>query len=545
MPQPLVQSIPHPPATDPIPPDDARLQRLEKLFGIRFSVVDVQDFSVLHAADDIPPGDWEVRAMICREVANRRQAAVIDEVGPLLVLAIPILDEKTVRFVAVAGFVTTESYGGDQQETTDTGRDDRNCWLQRQPRWPEPSLLATANLFVEREALAQRAVMLEAHVDGLSENLSHTYEEISLLHRIAGHLKISDGVTEVAHVAVDWLQDVLATEAVVAYFEPQDSADQTSSSLVARSGMLVKGRCPLNEQTMRQLIAEIGLEAVPSVKVLNHPVTKQDRWPFPEISELVIVPLRAGDQCLGYLAAVNHSDGRDFGTVEASLLNSVATMLAIHYGNTELFQAQINLFSGMVQSLVSAIDAKDPYTCGHSDRVARVSRRLAQHLGCDEEMLNTIYLSGLLHDIGKIGIDDNVLRKPGKLTEEEFEHIKQHPELGYNILKDIRQIKDALPGVLYHHESWDGSGYPMGLAGHEIPFLARILAVADAFDAMSSDRSYRKGMPDEELDQILRDGAGQQWDADVVKAFFEIRDEIREIANREREHIQLDALAWS
>jgi HD-GYP domain-containing protein (c-di-GMP phosphodiesterase class II) len=166
-------------------------------------------------------------------------------------------------------------------------------------------------------------------------------------------------------------------------------------------------------------------------------------------------------------------------------------------------------------------------------------------LGCDVDILNTIYLSGLLHDIGKIGIDDTVLRKPGKLTHEEYEHIKKHPELGYNILKDIRQIKDALPAVLYHHEAWDGGGYPDGLAGEDIPFLARILAVADAFDAMGSDRSYRKGMSDDRVDQILREGAGQQWDTRVVEAFFAIRDEMREIVNRQREQIRLDSLSWS
>ncbi|MDH3719260.1 MAG: HD-GYP domain-containing protein [Planctomycetota bacterium] len=549
MSQSLIQSIPTPPEAGPIQADDARLLRLEELFGVQLSVVDVECCVIARAADDIPPGDWQARSMLCREVANREQAAVIDQVGPLLVLAIPLLEEKQIRYVAVAGFVTVESYSDDQRahmaQTLVADQEDLNRWLERQTPWPEQSLLAAANLFVEREAIVQRAAVLEDHVDGLSENLSHTYEEISLLHRIAGHLKISDGVTEVAHLAVDWLHDILSAEAVVAYFEPRDSVNDDSASEVTRCGMLVEGRCPISERNMQKLIAEIGITSLPSAKVLNHAVTKQESWRFPEISELVIVPLRTSDRCLGYLAALNHSNGRDFGTVEASLLNSVATMLAIHYGNIELFQAQINLFSGMVQSLVSAIDAKDPYTCGHSDRVARVARRLAEKLGCDDEMLNTIYLSGLLHDIGKIGIDDNVLRKPGKLTAEEYDHIKKHPELGFNILKNIRQIKDALPGVLYHHESWDGGGYPDGLAGEDIPLLARILAVADAFDAMGSDRSYRKGMPDEQLDQILRQGAGQQWDAEVVEAFFEVRDEMREIANRERERIQLDSLSWS
>ena len=138
-----------------------------------------------------------------------------------------------------------------------------------------------------------------------------------------------------------------------------------------------------------------------------------------------------------------------------------------------------------MRALTSAIDAKDPYTCGHSDRVARIAVRLAKELGCDAEMLHTLYMAGLLHDIGKIGIDDAVLRKPGKLTEAEFEHIKQHPELGYRILADIKQLADVLPAVLHHHEQWDGKGYPFKLAGDQIPLIARIVAVADAYDAMT------------------------------------------------------------
>ena len=143
--------------------------------------------------------------------------------------------------------------------------------------------------------------------------------------------------------------------------------------------------------------------------------------------------------------------------------------------------------------------------------------------------MENIYLSGLLHDIGKIGIDDQVLRKPGRLTESEYEHIKMHAEIGYRILKDLKQLDQVLPVVRHHHEAWNGTGYPFGLQGEEIPLVARIVAVADAFDAMSSDRPYRKGMADDKLDEIFRSGAGRQWDADIVDAFFAVRDEIRQI----------------
>jgi HD-GYP domain-containing protein (c-di-GMP phosphodiesterase class II) len=138
-----------------------------------------------------------------------------------------------------------------------------------------------------------------------------------------------------------------------------------------------------------------------------------------------------------------------------------------------------------------------------------------------------------------------VLRKPGKLTDAEFEHIKQHPELGYRILADIKQLSDVLPAVLHHHEQWDGGGYPFKLSGDATPLIARIVAVADAFDAMSSDRPYRKGLPFERVDQIFKEGAGRQWDPNVINAYFAAHDDIMLICQNERANLTLDVLQWS
>src|SRR5262249_18047695 len=149
-----------------------------------------------------------------------------------------------------------------------------------------------------------------------------------------------------------------------------------------------------------------------------------------------------------------------------------------------------DLLVGLARSLTTAIDAKDNYTYGHSERVARTAVELGRELGLGRDDLGDIYLAGLLHDVGKIGIRDTVLHKPGPLTPEEREHIQQHVTIGYSILADLRQIHNILPGVLYHHERYDGTGYPDGLAGENIPLLARILAVADGYDAMSHPRPY-------------------------------------------------------
>ena len=240
-----------------------------------------------------------------------------------------------------------------------------------------------------------------------------------------------------------------------------------------------------------------------------------------------------GTNLFGWMAVFNHLTDAEFGTVEANLMNTVAAILGIHSGNVELYRQQSELLAGFVRAFTSAIDAKDPYTCGHSDRVARIAVRLAKELGCDEQMLNTLYLSGMLHDIGKIGINDDVLHKPGKLSVEEYQHIKTHVDIGYRILRDLSNLKDVMPVVLHHHESWDGGGYPDNLEAEQIPLAARIVAVADSYDAMSSDRPYREGMSEEKIEQILRNGAGKQWDPEVIDAFFRVHEDIRKITQNQ------------
>ena len=148
------------------------------------------------------------------------------------------------------------------------------------------------------------------------------------------------------------------------------------------------------------------------------------------------------------------------------------------------------------------------------------SVRIGRELGLEEKICERLYLTGLLHDVGKIGVADSVLRKSGKLTAEEFEQIKQHPDKGWAILCDLEQLRYVLPGVLSHHERFDGKGYPDGLSGESIPLDGRILAVCDAYDAMTSDRPYRAGISQEMTEEEFRNGSGSQWDPRMVQAFF-------------------------
>lgn len=176
----------------------------------------------------------------------------------------------------------------------------------------------------------------------------------------------------------------------------------------------------------------------------------------------------------------------------------------------------------MLSMLTSAIEARDPYTQGHSARVTALAEEVARRLGWSPEQLATLRIGGPLHDIGKLAISDEVLRKEGELEPEELDQIRQHPTIGARILLRMAALREAIPYVLYHHERWDGSGYPSGKAGEEIPVEARVLAVADAFDAMTSDRPYRRALSREEALAEVERCAGTQFDPKIACAFLEV-----------------------
>jgi hypothetical protein len=269
-----------------------------------------------------------------------------------------------------------------------------------------------------------------------------------------------------------------------------------------------------------------------------------ERWSgrFPRIANLLAFPLTDKQQT-GWLIALNKRDARTppagagpagapFRRADAAVLMPLAALFELQVRGSRRYQELRELLVALTRSLTAALDAKDSYTYGHSERVARIAVELGRELGLQEDELSDIYLAGLLHDIGKIGIPDTVLLKAGSLTAEEFEQIKQHVTIGYNILSDLRPLRNLLPGVLYHHERWDGQGYPEGLAGEGIPLVARILAVADAFDAMNTKRPYRDAIPFEKVEETLEKGAGSQWDRRVIEAFMRCRGRVHLICQR-------------
>jgi HD-GYP domain-containing protein (c-di-GMP phosphodiesterase class II) len=209
------------------------------------------------------------------------------------------------------------------------------------------------------------------------------------------------------------------------------------------------------------------------------------------------------------------------------------------------------LFLGTVKALAAAIDGKDPYTRGHSERVSRFSVATAQGLGLSEDETEKVRVSALLHDVGKIGIDDGILKKPAALTDEEYEIMKTHPQKGYKIMSQIPAIRDFLPGMYMHHEMINGKGYPQGLKGDEIPMQALIVSVADTFDAMTTDRPYARAMDLEAALTRLKSFVGSRYDGRVVAAFVaaceagKIRPGVTRVARQQSRYRQVQPLPSS
>lgn len=204
----------------------------------------------------------------------------------------------------------------------------------------------------------------------------------------------------------------------------------------------------------------------------------------------------------------------------AAVVRQAAVVIDLVLSRLQLAAQQSRLMLGSLRTLCNAIDAKDSSTAGHSERVANLASSLGRAYGVDQGTCDALFVCGLVHDIGKIAVPESVLTKPSRLDQSEQELVRQHPEAGYAILKDLPQLGDVLLGVLHHHERWDGTGYPHRQAGEQIPLIARVMAVADSFDAMSTSRAYRPSMAREQVLAELTECSGTQFDPQLVEAFL-------------------------
>ncbi len=235
---------------------------------------------------------------------------------------------------------------------------------------------------------------------------------------------------------------------------------------------------------------------------------------------MICTPVRIKDKVIGVLQAINKKKGGLFTKWDLDDFNTLANQVAIAIENANLYNEIKETFLSTAEALADTMEARDAYTGGHTKRVLEYSSLIGEELSLKEGEMENLKLAAVLHDIGKIGVEDRILRKDAKLTEEEDKAMRMHTIIGPRIVENIKPLRSIAPGIRHHHETYDGRGYPDLLKGKEIPIMARIISVADTFDAMTTDRPYRKGLPKEVALRELKDHAGIQFDANVVDAFI-------------------------
>jgi len=306
------------------------------------------------------------------------------------------------------------------------------------------------------------------------------------------------------------------------------SADLVATWLDDGKGGFFERQRLVREQLSSSSLGTIDADAVAGHLLQDQNLVEQGssatryfrEQPSIPVVSVLAVPLKIKRRLFGWVLLASFSRSMRYDEGHRKLLSIIGARAAAAIENARLYEDLRATFQQTIEGLAKAIDKMDRYTSGHSDRVAHWSTRLARRLGLTADVIEVVRQSALMHDIGKIGCVLN-LNKPGKLTEEEYEVFKRHPQFGKDILDPIRFLHPLIPGVHLHHERWDGKGYPLGLKGNEIPLIARIIAVADAYDAMTSNRAYRRALPHEvALGEIAR-CAGSQFDPEVANAFVE------------------------
>ncbi|WP_045215082.1 HD domain-containing phosphohydrolase [Desulfonatronovibrio magnus] len=247
------------------------------------------------------------------------------------------------------------------------------------------------------------------------------------------------------------------------------------------------------------------------------PMFADQEFPY----SLMVVPLFSQQNRVGAVVLLR-KDSSLFSNDDLQLLSVFAAHVATAIQNAKMYTRMRDQNIDIIRSYAKAVEAKDYYTKGHSERVAVYAVKLGSYLKLDSKELDALYTAGVLHDIGKIGIPDHILNKPDKLSDEEFEVMKSHPVIARDILSQVWSLKETLPVVFHHHERVDGKGYPEGISNGQIPGLAKIISVVDAFEAMTSDRAYRKALPWEKARDILLSGKGSQWESDLVDSWVDL-----------------------
>jgi len=341
------------------------------------------------------------------------------------------------------------------------------------------------------------------------ERAERTHQELSLLHLdLDGFKAVND---EYGHTAGDRLLKLMADGAVRDTIRPYDIASRPGGDEF--SIILPHTTVEQAMEIAERLRSAVGTCDTRAIGVPSGTVAASIGIAhFPSDGATRDDLIEAADAALYHAK----SQGRD------RVHRGLTAIAHVERDPRKLYDLLLDANTSTIEALAAAIDARDPYTAGHSRRVADCATELAVALGYQERFVQDLRLACLFHDVGKIGVPDAILQKPGKLTDDEFARMKDHARLGADMLDRVQSLHHALAGIRHHHERWDGRGYPDALAGEEIPAMARMIAVADAYDAMTSNRVYRAALLPEDVTRILRSGAGVQWDAVMVEKWVEL-----------------------
>lgn len=382
-----------------------------------------------------------------------------------------------------------------------------------------------------------KIIKLNQELESLTKEISHVYEELSLIYYVStrmGSVLDADKLPiEVINKAINILDvkygflllfDEQRSELVIKAargFSPE-ILDKFKGKYLPNDGLA--GECVRKKQPIVRQIKEKNDIAETILGIEN----------------IMCVPMIYKEEPIGVIVLGDKVSGEPFYTPDTKLVFVLATMTSTMVQNARLYSQLQNMFLSAISSLSSAIDEKDNYTLGHSNRVTIYAVELGKRMNLSEEKLGILQLAAILHDVGKIGIPEEILQKTGKLTNEEWGSIKQHPDKGVHIVEPMvatgnimttlgnhlinpkEHIKEIISGIKYHHERFDGHGYPAGIDSTNIPLISRIIAVADAYDAMTSKRSYRDALPEEVAIEELRKNAGAQHDPEIVELFIKM-----------------------
>ena len=506
-----------------------RLNEYSQLVGFPLTCIDLRtgEIATQTGIDSLPwfPADLQ------EQLQTKTEPCIWERSTEWCLFALPLSSQDQIEYWAVGACLTDPRQRPQEFVLAvaefDWSEAQLKGWLANQNHCAASMLRKLIDIAFENSAVQSEENALLEEIDYLTQEIDQKYEEICLLHTMTGNLQISQAPCKLAEICLDRLVHLVKAEQLLVLLNESECSNGNKAPR-----MITVGRPVIHRQLMLELIDKFGNSPWSTPAVKNHLTRSFLGRKYSQLRNLILAPISESQCIYGWILACNHRSKEEFGTVEASLINSVASILATHTRNIDLYQQHDELSLSFVLSLVSTLDAKDHYTRGHSERVALIGRRLAQEYGLADRELHDLYLAGLLHDIGKIGVNDSILCKPGQLDNDEFQQIQKHPVVGYDILRQVKNLQQVIPGVRYHHESFDGRGYPDGLAGEDIPLMARLLAVADSFDAMVSDRPYRKGMPVANVEKIFREGSGSQWDPRVIEVYFDIRDDVRQLSDQ-------------